>query len=291
MFYHRKDAKLIRGLSLINRMFPYIMRDKIGSQVYVPLKLNMDGAVEYVKSVKGISYFDILIAALMRSIAEKPHLNRFIKGRHYYQRRDLSATIVVKKRLTESDDERQAIIRFQPDDCLKDTTRRLRRAIEDTRSVSEDDEEKIMKILLAFPTFIVNIITKLLFKMDDWGGMPQFLAESDGMHSSVYVANLGSIRFDEAPFHHLYEWGSVSIFMTFGRLHKELISGRDGTPKLRYIINAAVSIDERISEGIYYANALKLFRKYVENPVLMEEKPQLPEIWERLKDPGGVISP
>ena len=255
----------------------------------------MDNALDYInikaeeRGKRDLSSFDILIAAVMRAIAEKPQLNRFIKGRSYYQRNDLSATFIVKKRLTEEDEERQAIIRFQPDYTLDEYSAALREAVELTRTMDQDNEEKIMKILLAFPSWIVNLVTKIIMKMDERGGMPRFLAESDGMHTSIYIANMGSIGFRDAPFHHLYEWGTGSIFLTFGRLHRERSFTKDGTEKVRYVINAGVTIDERISEGIFFTNAIKLFRKYVENPQLMEERPPLHEIWEKMKEPGKTI--
>lgn len=295
MFHRRKDAKLITGLSQINRMFPYIMRDKIGSQVYVPLKLYMDNAVDYLKQKsldlgrRDFSYFDILVAGVMRSIAQKPQLNRFIKGRHYYQRRDLSATFIVKKKLTEEDEERQAIIKFEPSDTFEDYSRKLRKAINDMRTLEEDDEEKIMKVLLTMPTPIVNLVSRFIMKLDDWGLMPSFLSESDGMHTSIYIANLGSIGFDDAPFHHIYEWGTGSVFLTFGRLHKERIFSKDGTESVRHVMKAGVTIDERISEGIFYANAIRLFKKYVEHPQLLDEEPELPDLWEKMKEPGKTI--
>ena len=295
MFYRRKDAKLIKGLAMINRMIPYMLRDKIGSQVYVPLKLYLDNAIDFVKEKseehgrRDFSYFDILVASVMRSIAQKPQLNRFIKGRHHYQRNDLSATFIVKKKLTEEDEERQAIINFDPADTFDDYTRKLRQAIRDMRTLEEDEGEKVMKILFSFPTWIVNIITGLFMKLDDFGMMPMSLSSVDGMHTSIYIANLGSIGFDDAPYHHIYEWGTGSVFLTFGRLHKERIFSKDGTERVRYVINAAVSIDERISEGIFFANAIRLFKKYVENPWLLDEKPELPDLWEKMKRPGKTI--
>ena len=295
MFYRRGDAKLIKGLSMINRMFPYIMRDKIGSQVYVPLKLYLDNAVDFVKEKaeqrgrRDISYFDILVAAVMRAIAQKPQLNRFIKGRHYYQRRDLSATFIVKKKLTEDDEERQAIINFDPADTFDESSAKLRAAIGAMRTMEEDEEEKIMKVLFALPSWFIDKFSGFMMKLDEWGMMPKYFAESDGMHTSIYIANLGSIGFDDAPFHHLYEWGTGSVFLTFGRLHRERAFSKDGTEQVRLVINAGVTIDERISEGIFYANAIKLFRKYVENPWLLEERPELPDLWEKMKEPGNTI--
>lgn len=295
MFYRRKDAKLIKGLPLLNRMIPFIMRDKVGSQVYVPLKLYMDNAIEFVnekseaRGRREFNYFDILIASVMRAIAEKPQMNRFIKGRHYYQRNDFSATFIVKRKLTEEDVERQAIIQFDPADTFGDYSRKLRQAIHEMRTLEEDEEEKIMKFLFSFPTAFVNIFSGLLRRLDDIGMMPQSLSSVDGMHTSIYIANLGSIGFDDAPFHHIYEWGTGSVFLTFGRLHKERVFSKDGTEKIRHVINAAVSIDERISEGIFFANAIRLFKKYVENPWLLDEKPELPDLWEKMKESGKTI--
>ena len=295
MFYRRKDAKLIKGQSMINRMFPYMMRDKIGSQVYVPLKLNLDNAAEYIREKAekhgrhDFSYFDILVAAVMRAIAEKPELNRFIKGRRYYQRRSLSATFIVKKNLTEEDEERQAIITFDPADTLDEYSEKLRAAIAAMRSKPEDEGEKIMKVLFALPSKIIDLFTLWLMRLDDRGMMPRYLAESDGMHTSIYIANLGSIGFEDAPFHHLYEWGTGSVFLTFGRLHRERSFSKDGTEKVHLVIRAGVTIDERIGEGLYFSKAIRLFKKYVENPRLLEERPDLPALWEKMKEPGKTI--
>jgi hypothetical protein len=295
MFYRRKDAKLIKGLAMINRLIPHLLRNKIGSQVYVPLKLYMDNAIDYVKEKseekgrRDFSYFDILVAAVMRAIAQKPQLNRFVKGRQYYQRNDLSATFIVKKKLTEEDEERQAIVNFDPADTFDDYTAKLRKAIQDMRTLEEVETEKIMKVLFTFPSGIVNFFTGLLMRLDDFGMMPFSLSSVDGMHTSIYIANLGSIGFDDAPFHHIYEWGTGSVFLTFGRLHKERVFSKDGTERIRYVTNAAVSIDERISDGIFFANGIRLFKKYVENPWLLDEKPELPDLWEKMKEPGKTI--
>ena len=62
------------------------------------------------------------------------------------------------------------------------------------------------------------------------------------------------------------------------------------TEKIRYVVDAGITIDERISEGIFFTNAIKLFRKYVENPSLMEERPELHEIWMKMKEPGKTIN-
>ena len=296
MFYRRNDAKLIRGLSMINRMFPYMMRDKVGSQVYVPLKLYLDNTERYIREKaeaqgrRDLSYFDVLVAAVMRAIAQKPQLNRFIKGRRFYQRRDLSATFIVKKSLTEEGAERQAIITFDPSDTLEDSSAKLRAAIREMRIRDEDEGEKIMKVLFFLPSKIIDLFTWFMLKLDDRGMMPRHLRESDGMHTSIYIANLGSIGFVDAPFHHLYEWGTGSVFLTFGRLHRERTFSKDGTEMVRLVINAGVTIDERIGEGLTFSKAIGLFKKYVENPHLLEERPDLPDLWEKMKEPGKTIT-
>ena len=77
--------------------------------------------------------------------------------------------------------------------------------------------------------------------------------------------------------HHLYDVGTCSNFVVFGKLHKENILQKDGSTKVSYVINFSMAIDERIAEGLYYSKAIKLMKRYCENPHLLEEDAKIPD--------------
>ena len=86
---------------------------------------------------------------------------------------------------------------------------------------------------------------------------------------SAYVTNVGSIGID-APFHHMYEWGTTSLFAALGKIQKDYMIDDKGNAKITDVVNINFTIDERIVDGIYMAKALDGFKKYMENPSLLE---------------------
>ena len=89
------------------------------------------------------------------------------------------------------------------------------------------------------------------------GLLPRSVVDSDPMFSSVFVANLGSVGLD-AGYHHLWEYGTCSIFAVVGRVHCR----SDGAK----VIEVKYSYDERIADGLYAAITLLGVKERLENP-------------------------
>ena len=100
--------------------------------------------------------------------------------------------------------------------------------------------------------------------------MPASFIKNDGFYTSMFVANLGSIGLDSA-YHHLFEYGSVSVFAVLGRIAQLLfeIDG-EGTIETRPGISIKYTFDERITDGFYCARSLDLLKDYIEHPVRLE---------------------
>ncbi len=86
--------------------------------------------------------------------------------------------------------------------------------------------------------------------------------------TSVFLANLGSIDYP-AGFHHLWEYGTCSIFGVMGRIEPD----ENGRRKM----NMAWSYDERIEDGLYSYYSLEGIRERIENPELLEGTAEQPE--------------
>jgi pyruvate/2-oxoglutarate dehydrogenase complex dihydrolipoamide acyltransferase (E2) component len=272
----RNDAEKVRDLDALHRIIPYLMKRRTDSVVYYTIQVDIENAMRYLreknegKHKRYYSYFVLILAALLRTIALRPHLNRFIANNTFYQRKDISFTFIVKKELSDEGDERNAFLVFKPDDTLEDVAERVNTFIDECRTAEKVGQDKTLDILLRFPKFIVRAFVAFLRLLDRYGRMPKELAEEDGMHATVFLANLGSIGIEGAPFHHLYEWGTTSIFAVVGRVHKAQHVNSRGIPSMRDVVDISFSLDERISDGYYFTRSLEMFKRFIENPELLE---------------------
>ena len=278
MFYKRKDGKLIdKEIPIFNRMIPYLMRGRNESMITLRESLNMTGTLEFISKTRDehgrklYNYFEILIAAIIKTFNEYPQMNRFIMGGHYYQRNEMSCAFVIKTKFSVEDPERNVILKFEAGETLAQISRKIKEAVEYSKTAPVDDQDKAMEFLFKLPSGIINMVTGALKWMDKRGWLPLSLTDLDALHVSVFIANLGSIGINDAPAHHLFEWGNCSLFITTSRITKKQVADRMGHLSVQDIMNVCFSIDERISEGYYYARVIKRFRQLVENPDLLTE--------------------
>jgi len=93
--------------------------------------------------------------------------------------------------------------------------------------------------------------------VDALGLLPRWLTDEDPLYTSLFVAHLGSVGL-EAAYHHLWEYGTCSIFATIGRLRRR--TGGKRFVEIKY------SFDERIEDGYYAARSLQEVRQRLEDP-------------------------
>ena len=82
------------------------------------------------------------------------------------------------------------------------------------------------------------------------------------MFSSVFVANLGSVGLD-AGYHHLWEYGTCSIFAVLGRIRRR----SDGVS----VADVKYSYDERVEDGLYAAITMDGIKERLEDPSLLRD--------------------
>ena len=82
MFGFRSDGRKIKNIPPLFKIIPQVMRTRADSQVYYSYDMPISGMDEYIakKAEEGIkiSYMNIIYAAMVRLIAQRPQLNRFI---------------------------------------------------------------------------------------------------------------------------------------------------------------------------------------------------------------------
>ena len=193
-------------------------------------------------------------------------MNRFIANKNMYQRNEVTAAFTVKKTFSDEGDETLARVVAEKGDTLESINRKVHEQIQLCKT-GTDASTDAMNIIKKIPgKKLIGVIARFL---DRHGWMPQSVIATDPYQCSVVLSNLGSIGMN-IGYHHLMNWGTTSIFVVIGKKKKKPHYDMDGNITMRKELSISATIDERISDGFYYARTLKLVKKLVENPELLE---------------------
>ena len=72
-------------------------------------------------------------------------------------------------------------------------------------------------------------------------------------------------------YHHLANRGTNSIFVVIGEKKMTPVFNPDGSYEMRETLGLGLTIDERIADGYYFAKSVKILKKLIENPELLEQ--------------------
>ena len=116
MFGFRSDGKKLKDIPPFFKVIPNIMLDRDDAQVYFKQDIALKSLDEYIdkKAEEGIkiSYMNIIYAALVRIIAERPYLNRFAVNGNLYARNGIYVSLAIKKNLSDEGQETTIKLRF-----------------------------------------------------------------------------------------------------------------------------------------------------------------------------------
>ena len=119
------------------------------------------------------------------------------------------------------------------------------------------------------PRWLMRIVMWGLHRLDFYGKVPYDLIKADPNYASVFLTNLGSIKL-KAGYHHLSNWGTTSVFVIVGETTKKPVFHDDGSYELREVLPVGITLDERIADGYYYARTIRLVKKLIECPELLD---------------------
>ena len=216
------------------------------------------------------TYFHLFLAAAVKCFVLRPRMNRFIAGNRLYMRDHISVSFVVKKRFEDKSEEGLAYKRYDENDTIDTLHESIMQEIHQCRREDVlDNSSDLMTKLIRLPRWLLHIIMDILFALDRKGKVPYELIKADPNYSSIFMSNLGSIGMDSG-YHHLNNWGTNSFVAMIGKKHLAPEWHEDGTCTVRPVISLGFTLDERIGDGYYYAGTVRLLRKLLENPELLE---------------------
>jgi hypothetical protein len=278
LLFSRCDGDPVTDEHAERKIMPLLMRGRNEAMVLLEQQLDVTNLLAYLDRVnhghaqKKLSFFHVVLCAAARAMGSRPKMNRFVVGRRIYQRKKMEFSFAVKKRL--ADDAAMTIkkLQFFPDDTLDAVVKRIDEAIGHGRSEKETASEKEMNFFLKLPVFALRVVTWLYRALDAINLLPKAMLEADELYCSIFFANLGSVGL-EAPFHHLYEWGTAPLFGTIGRIYKAPVVNERDEIEIRSLCSFKWSFDERITDGFYCARSLDIFKECLGDPARLEQRP------------------
>lgn len=280
MFGYRTDGRRLKNISPFFKIIPQVMRTRADSQVYYSYDISIKSIDEYIdkKAEEGIriSYMHIIYAAMVRLLSQRPQLNRFIMNGRTYARNEIEISLAIKRTLTDEGEETTIKLPFSGDENIFEIKEKLDNAINyNKENVKQNDTDILATTLSVIPNFLLKMSISFIMFLDNHGMLPKFMIKASPFHTSAFLTNVASLGID-AIYHHLYDFGTTGLFLAMGKKKKDYIYDDDNI-KEEKCISLAFVCDERICDGYYFANSVKLFNKYLKKPELLEEKIEIVE--------------
>ena len=270
MFGHRSDGKKVKGMGIIDKAEPFFMPQRIDAVNYTTVKIKCDTIDEFIarerKNGISYSYMHIVMAAIVRILYIRKKLNRFIMRGSIYQRNTISISMDIKKKL-EDDGEQVCLKMFFTG---RESIEEVKKIVDDeiAKNLQESEVHSTTKAagkLTSLPDFLFRWTMAFVRFLDKHGLLPKALIKASPFHTSCFLTNLKSIKLNYI-FHHLYNFGTTTIFVAMGKEKVEPYVENNKELKIAKMLTMGVSLDERVADGLYMGKSLRLFSDYIKNP-------------------------
>ncbi|MDR3326794.1 MAG: 2-oxo acid dehydrogenase subunit E2 [Prevotellaceae bacterium] len=277
-FGDRYDGWRVRKMDTVFRVIPYFLRTRIDAQNFFEERVPIDYIETFIKDHKeempDLSIMHIVLASLVRIISQRPHLNRFVVWNKLFARNHLNIALVVKRSLTDEGEETLIKPEFALEDTLQDVVRKVREELDKNQKTGQQNgSDKVSKYLGLLPDFLLRTVVFFLYWTDKVGLLPKLIYRVSPWHSSVFLTNIGSIGV-ESIYHHLYEFGTCSMFVAMGKKSRANLLDPDGEINTTKSIMLKFVLDERICDGFYYASSMRMLNKILADPSVLLVPPQ-----------------
>lgn len=282
----RSDGFQIKKLEPMTKLIPYIMTTNSDAWVLFDDKIDITHTQEFIREMRdgeipGLTLYQLVFAAMVRTISQVPQINRFTKNGKIYARNHIKFAMVVKKGMSLAGERTTILPFFDPTDTLKDVVNKINAEMDKIdRSVTsvEEDENKndfdAMELAFAhIPGFLMKAAFALVKWLDKHGWLPRAIVDLSPFHTTAFITNMGSFGMD-AVFHHIYELGTLSVFGAIGNKETVYETQRDGSVKRKVYLHVKFVADERITDGYSYGVAFKLIKSFISKPEKLLTPPE-----------------
>jgi len=256
----RSDGTKVKGMPALDLLIPHIMNRRTDSVNFAKIEIDITNLKTYLDELRDngqkVGIMDAVIAAFAFILNKCPEINRFVVNKRIYQRNHICVAFAMLKRTDGVPAETVVKVYIEPEDDLVTISKKIRSTIKENEKPTTKNTMDVFINKLASMPFLPGLGVGLIKIMDKYGFLPRKIIDLSPFHSSMFISNLASLRMDHI-YHHLYEFGTTSLFITMGKPIKE---------NDKKTITLGISMDERICIGATWAKAFYEFKQYLENP-------------------------
>lgn len=274
----RKEGRRVRTLPPMHYIEPYIMRNRSDAQNFFEDVIDITNIENYLDKKHQEGYTDmtllhVILAAYVRVVSERPGINRFISGRKIFARNNIECVMTIKKELMLESPDTCIKVVFDPRDNIYNIYKKFQKVAHDAVNGTTDFDDTARK-LVKLPGFILRAAMAFLRGLDFMGWLPKSLLEVSPFHGSMIITSMGSLGIP-AIYHHIYDFGTLPLFISYGSIFAADAIKRDGTRERHHFVTFKVVTDERICDGYYYASAFKKIKRYLIHPEALDQSPSV----------------
>ena len=278
MFGKRPDGRALKTLAPMEKIIPYIMKDRHDSMNMYEDSFDCAPMDAYIKEKQEqgikINYMHLMIAATVRLMALRPALNRFVMRGRIYARPKIWVSFAIHHSLRDGDVESTIKLCFEGTEGLLEIAEKIDQAIEKETTDwkgsqnTENGTDKLIKLLNHLPGAVFRWAVNILMWMDRHNILPKAIIELSPFHTSFFITNLKSLGIHHI-FHHVYDVGTTGIFFAMGK-ERSVPVWKDGEWVQEKHLGFGLVSDERFCDGLYYSRSLRQMRKLMKDPAQME---------------------
>lgn len=279
-FGDRNDGRRLRSLSPIFAVSPYLMKTRNTSQNFLEDHVEITEMEKYIVSkrragLKNFGILHVLLAAYVRACARYPGLNRFIAGQKVFSRgREIEINMTIKKTMSVDSPDTVIKVIFDPADTADTVYGKFNAKVQAVKDAPLDTGfDKLAGAFNLIPGLLLKFFVFLLQALDYFGLLPRALTKLSPFHGSLYITSMASLGIPPI-YHHLYDFGNVPVFCSFGKKRRVFETLRDGTVVRRKYIDCNYVTDERIVDGFYFASALRYLHGLLDDPWQLDTPPE-----------------
>mgnify|MGYP000851238433 FL=1 len=268
----RGDGHHLSDIKSFHKFYTFVMPTRTAAIVWHEVVVDFSNTLDFLNRKKreghDITIFQLVVSALLRTASQFPEINRFIYNHKFYARHEYSASFNVNK----NDQMIMCKIFCEPEEDILTVSKKVKEIVDGALTKAPDTSDKILDVVMKLPDFLISLIAKLYPWLVEKGILSYDSFKDNPLFSSAVISDIGSFGLNSL-YHHLYDWGNTSVFVTIGAMHKAPVVTPESTLKVSDVIKFGFSIDERLCDGNKLSNMLLFFKDCLENPSVLEKPP------------------
>ena len=121
-FGDRYDGWRVRHVDAVYNVIPFVMRTRLDAQNLFEENIPIENIERFIRDhredMPGLAFMHVIIAAMVRMIATRPYLNRFVMWNKIYARNHIDIALMIKRK--HSNVETNVKPEFEPTATLTD---------------------------------------------------------------------------------------------------------------------------------------------------------------------------